>query len=52
MKPQGRVAIQARNQENIDQPADAQEAQRKEPDGSRYRFAEIEAMRAGKAKYP
>src|SRR5688572_20318860 len=40
------------NEENIDKPADSEEPQSEKPDRAGHRPAEIEAVRAGKAKNP
>src|SRR5690606_38142987 len=50
--PHLRLAFHAGNEEQVDQPADAQQAERQEPDGAGDRLAVIEPMRAGKTKQP
>src|SRR5690606_8005665 len=51
-KTQTGLAIHARNQKQIDQPADTQQAKCKKPDRAGDRFAEIKTVRAGEAEYP
>src|SRR5690606_31656965 len=46
------LAVHRRDQEQIDDPADEQQAEREEPDGAGHRLAVIEAVRAEKAEYP
>ena len=51
-KAQVGFAVHAGDEEEIDQPADAEQAQGEEPDGSGHRLAVVEAMRAGEAEDP
>ena len=44
--------MHARNQEKIDQPTDAQQPKREEPDGTRDRPTVVETVRASEAKQP
>src|SRR5690606_29599344 len=46
------LAIHRRNQEQVDDPADEEQPQGEEPDGSSDRSPIVEAVRSEKAEYP
>lgn len=48
----GGVAAHAGDQEEVDEPADAEQAEGAEPDGAADRAAEVEAVRADEAENP
>lgn len=48
----GGVAVHAGDQEQVDQPADAEQSEGAEPDGAADRAAEVEAVRADEAENP
>ncbi|MNH37632.1 hypothetical protein D3C79_985560 [compost metagenome] len=52
LEPEVGFTVHGRDQEQVDQPANAQQAQGEEPDGAGYRLAVIETMRPGKAENP
>ena len=47
-----RLTMQGRDQEKVDQPADAQNAESAKVDGPGNRFAEIETVRSGETEDP
>src|SRR6185503_2886063 len=51
-EPLRRFAVHRRNEERIDEPANAQQAQGEEPDRAGYRLAVIKAVRTREAKNP
>ncbi|MNG09615.1 hypothetical protein D3C84_930380 [compost metagenome] len=52
VKAQISLAIHGRNQEQVDQPADTQQAQGEKPDRAGNRLAVIKAVRPGEAENP
>ncbi len=52
LKPQVGFTVHGRDQEQVDQPTNAQQAQGEEPDGPGNRLAVIEAMGPGEAENP
>src|SRR5678815_794462 len=50
--PELRRALHPGDEEQVDQPADAEQPEREEPDRARDRPAEVEAVRAGEAEDP
>ncbi|MNH15926.1 hypothetical protein D3C79_755510 [compost metagenome] len=52
LKAQVSLAVHCRNQEQVDQPADAEQAQGAEPEGTGDWLAVVEAVRPGEAENP
>ncbi|MNC55862.1 hypothetical protein D3C75_1054200 [compost metagenome] len=52
VEAQVRLPIHRRNQEQVDQPANPQQTQGEEPNGSGYRLAVIETVGTGEAENP